>query len=136
MPRLRVLVLPMTRRAVIVVAALAILAGACSSTRPVTIGRDVTLPSFTTTTLYHPSADVVKTWPDKWCSLTTDMDRSAVRRIMGPPTNSAEDGSDDVWGAFQYDLIVFYKADGTVRNYQDSFHQVSDCPEDRWAPGS
>lgn len=79
-------------------------------------------PSLAPVVSAGPSAEVVKTWPTKWCRARIGATRDEMRDLMGEPTD--ESTADETpagfqpsmtWDAFEYQFNAFFGVDDTVR---------------------
>jgi hypothetical protein len=66
--------------------------------------------------------EVVKTWPEKFCSVEIGMTKDEVRSIMGAPTQSYSDSSfnQDEWDGYSVGVTAFYDIDDRVEILADS----------------
>jgi hypothetical protein len=70
--------------------------------------------------------ETVKGWPDKFCSLKTNMGKDEVRSIMGEPTQIFADSNanQDQWEGYDYSLTVFYDIDDMAMQLQSNRDNV------------
>lgn len=66
--------------------------------------------------------EVVKAWPEKFCSVEIGMTKDEVRAIMGAPTQSYSDSSlnQDEWDGYNVGVTAFYDIDDRVEILADS----------------
>src|SRR5436309_356356 len=60
-----------------------------------------------------PSADVVKSWPSKWCSEQPGVAKSTLYTAMGKPTS--ESTGQPSWDGFGWQFNAFFDENGNVR---------------------
>src|SRR4051794_6661152 len=71
----------------------------------------------------RPTAEVAKTWPDKWCQADSGMSRKDMRTLMGPPSDevtqaqASSNGGDPQmsWDYAEYQFNAFFDVNDRVR---------------------
>lgn len=60
-----------------------------------------------------PSAETVKGWAAKFCSVQPGVPKATLLKIMGTPSSSFTDQAD--WDGFEWHLSAFYDVNGNIR---------------------